>query len=400
MKLDNLPLVSVIVPIYKIERYIGLCIESLINQDYKNLEILLVDDGSPDRCPEICDLYAEKDNRIKVIHKENGGLVSARKAGLEASHGEYIANVDGDDWIGEDFISALMEAILISDADAAVAGQERVFFGQTKRLLNVLPFGVYQGEKLENFFKEMISTSDFYDLGIFTYVWNKIFRREVIYPALMNCKKVVVTTNTSYHYRQREDSMLKKSSPFATEAPSIKILHDYMMDRIGQKVGIERQTAQRMTKQMAQQIQDYILSIFIIRSGGILPTKRANSFPFGVNIQGKKVAIYSAGTFGQQLRLRLKESGYCEVVGWFDDDYWEYRRCCLDVDPVTNVKKVDFDYLLVAAINADSGRKIAENIANMGIPRGKILSIDCTGGKENALNQYMDFADKCMRDGL
>lgn len=122
-----LPLVSVIILIYMIERYIGLCIESLLNQDYENLEIILVDDGAQDRCPVICDLYAEKDCRISVIHKQNGGLVSARKAGIEASSGEYIANVDGDDWVDSGFISSLVEALLISGADAAVAGQERVF---------------------------------------------------------------------------------------------------------------------------------------------------------------------------------------------------------------------------------------------------------------------------------
>ena len=98
MKTD---LISVIVPIYRIDRYVGLCIESLINQTYKNLEIILVDDGSPDRCPEICDLYAKKDSRIKVIHKENGGLVSARKAGIMTATGKYVGYVDGDDWVGE-----------------------------------------------------------------------------------------------------------------------------------------------------------------------------------------------------------------------------------------------------------------------------------------------------------
>ena len=95
----NQPLISVIVPIYGIERYLGICIESIIKQTYKNLEIILVDDGSKDRCPEICDLYAKKDTRIKVIHKENGGLVSARKAGIRIASGNYATYVDGDDWI-------------------------------------------------------------------------------------------------------------------------------------------------------------------------------------------------------------------------------------------------------------------------------------------------------------
>ena len=87
---QEVALVSVIVPIYMIDRYLGHCIESIIDQSYRNLEIILVDDGSPDRCPEICDLYAGKDERIIAIHKPNEGLVSARKAGLAASHGKYI----------------------------------------------------------------------------------------------------------------------------------------------------------------------------------------------------------------------------------------------------------------------------------------------------------------------
>ena len=84
------PLISVIVPIYKVEDYLDECVQSIINQTYTNLEIILVDDGSPDRCPEMCDEYARQDSRIKVIHKPNGGLSSARNIGIESSHGEWI----------------------------------------------------------------------------------------------------------------------------------------------------------------------------------------------------------------------------------------------------------------------------------------------------------------------
>ena len=108
--MEKQPLVSVIVPIYMIDRYVGICVESIVNQTYRNLEIILVDDGSKDRCPEICDLYASKDSRIKVVHKINGGLVSARKAGLAVATGSLISYVDGDDWIGPRFIEKLVTA--------------------------------------------------------------------------------------------------------------------------------------------------------------------------------------------------------------------------------------------------------------------------------------------------
>ena len=93
------PLISVIVPIYKVEEYLNRCVESLVNQTYKNLEIILVDDGSPDNCPEMCDRWAKQDKRIRVIHKKNGGLSDARNAGMRIATGEYIAFVDSDDLV-------------------------------------------------------------------------------------------------------------------------------------------------------------------------------------------------------------------------------------------------------------------------------------------------------------
>ena len=89
--------VSIIVPVYNVEKYLDKCIESIVNQTYRNIEIILVDDGSPDKCPEICNEWAKKDDRIKVIHKENGGLSSARNAALEIAQGDYITFVDSDD---------------------------------------------------------------------------------------------------------------------------------------------------------------------------------------------------------------------------------------------------------------------------------------------------------------
>ena len=110
-------LISVIIPVYKVEEYLTRCVDSVINQTYKNLEIILVDDGSPDNCGIICDEYAQKDSRIKVIHKENGGLSSARNVGVDVAKGTYIAFVDSDDFIHEEFIEKLYEILKSNDAD-------------------------------------------------------------------------------------------------------------------------------------------------------------------------------------------------------------------------------------------------------------------------------------------
>lgn len=111
------PLISVIVPVYNVEKYLDRCVESIVNQTYENLEIILVDDGSSDHCPQICDNFSVKDNRIKVIHKENGGAGSARNAGIDNSSGEWIAFVDGDDTIDENFYDVLMTEALKNNVD-------------------------------------------------------------------------------------------------------------------------------------------------------------------------------------------------------------------------------------------------------------------------------------------
>ena len=111
------PLISVIVPIYKVEKYLDRCVESLINQTYKNLEIILVDDGSPDNSPAMCDNYAKKDSRIKVVHKKNGGLSDASNVGMSVATGEFISFIDSDDYVSDDFFEVLYNTMITEKSD-------------------------------------------------------------------------------------------------------------------------------------------------------------------------------------------------------------------------------------------------------------------------------------------
>lgn len=393
-------LISVIIPIYGIERYVGLCIESVINQTYKNLEIILVDDGSPDRCPEICDLYAQKDSRIKVIHKKNGGLVSARKAGINVAKGEYIGYVDGDDWIEPTFYEWLYREIIESDADMAVAGHSRDLFSKTTHLFSNIKSGIYEGDSLVALYRNMMSYGKFFKNGITTYVWNKLFKREilkkyqlmvdenitigedaaVVYPLMTECKKIVISDNTDYHYRQREDSMLKKSKPFSEEKRGLQIVYKYLLDFFSHK-GCEFE--------YKKQIRDFILGICIIRSGGLAVNNEV-LLPFERDFKNKNVIIFSAGTFGQQLVNRISEHNYCKISGWIDDDCWEYRRCCLNVDSVESIKELSYDYVVVATIDNNLAGNIIARLLTLGVDSKKILTV-CCGEKmrDDLLKQYI-----------
>ena len=119
--------VSVIVPVYRAEAYLRQCVESILTQTYSNLEVVLVDDGSPDECPALCDAYASKDKRIRVIHKENGGISSAREAGIQHAHGDYIMVVDSDDWLEPDTIASCIDVALRNEADCVMFGYIREY---------------------------------------------------------------------------------------------------------------------------------------------------------------------------------------------------------------------------------------------------------------------------------
>lgn len=128
---DDSPLISVIVPIYNVGEYVSKCIDSIIRQTYRNIEIILVDDGSTDKSGEICDLYSKKDKRIVVIHKKNGGLSDARNAGIDVAKGQFITLVDGDDYIDKDYVSLLYETLSTNSSDISVVGHKIIRASKT-----------------------------------------------------------------------------------------------------------------------------------------------------------------------------------------------------------------------------------------------------------------------------
>ncbi|MCR5206957.1 MAG: glycosyltransferase [Eubacterium sp.] len=223
MKKNDLPLISIIVPVYKSEEFLDRCVESIVNQTYKNLEIILVDDGSPDSSPKKCDSWAEKDSRIKVVHKENGGASSARNAGLDAANGDFIGFVDDDDYIEPIMYAEMMKNIVKNDADAARCGIDRVYpsgkveewgtgnsgvvVADNKQLLKdvgeaagIVP--VHVGNKL--FRKDCIKNVRFN--SAFRFGEDKLFNFEVA----ENVSKMVYQDINYYHYFFNSDSVTVK----------------------------------------------------------------------------------------------------------------------------------------------------------------------------------------------
>jgi len=221
---------SIIVPIYNVQAYLEECIESIIHQTYANLEIILVDDGSPDECPTICDQYAAADSRIKVIHKENGGLIRARIAGTEVAAGEYICCVDGDDYIAADYVEKMADAAQVLP-DIICCGYYEVTGEKTYPRPIDYRTGYYDRKTIEvEIFPALIQSKEgkYFPLNICM----KAIRRELyrsaqgkvdpaitigedqacMIPCVYQSHKIVVLDECLYYYRQHNDSVTKKKS--------------------------------------------------------------------------------------------------------------------------------------------------------------------------------------------
>ena len=169
-------LISVIIPVYKVEKYINRCVESVLVQNYHNIEVILVDDGSPDNCGIICDKYAETDSRIKVIHKKNGGLSDARNAGLDIATGQYICFIDSDDYIEKDMLKDMYDNIVRTGADITICNYCAVDNEGHKQWESE---DISDGEWTEKEFWK-----NFYDAfeGMYYYyvvAWNKLYSRKI-----------------------------------------------------------------------------------------------------------------------------------------------------------------------------------------------------------------------------
>lgn len=209
--------VSVIIPVFRTEKYLKKCIDSVLSQTYGNLEIVLVDDGSDDNSPSICDKYAERDERILVIHKENGGLSSARNAGLLKATGDYIAFADSDDYIDRDMYENLVENI--EDSDILICGYYSVKGDSIKKQPGFSERTVLsKDEALKELFK---------DEKIKNHVWNKLFRKELFeniefpegktfedilttYKLFEKAEKITFVPYFGYYYVDREDAISKQ----------------------------------------------------------------------------------------------------------------------------------------------------------------------------------------------
>ena len=213
-------LISIIVPVYKVEKYINRCIDSIINQTYKNLEIILVDDGSPDNCGKICDKYAGSDSRIIVIHKENGGLSDARNVAIDIATGKYIAFIDSDDYVDKQYIEYLYNILKKNNAELSICNFKEVY---DKKIIEEVEEDFYE----KNFTPEEAIETMLYQKEFDHSAWGKLYKKElfdnirfpkgrifedfaIMYELIGNTKSICFGSKRKYFYYIRKDSIMNQ----------------------------------------------------------------------------------------------------------------------------------------------------------------------------------------------
>lgn len=374
--------VSIIIPIYNVKPYLKKCIESVRNQTYQNLQIILVDDGSTDGSSDLCDWYQEQDERIVVIHKSNGGLVSARKTGLRAAEGDYVLNVDSDDWIEADMVARLYKVANENSADIVCSAHFLDIGNLTKKITNRLETGNYATEQLRT---QLLYNGIFFQFNITAFIWSKLFKREILekaqytvdeeisfgediavtFPGILFAKNISVTDYAGYHYVQRSGSITNINYP----------------DELKRDIALIRYLNRIFSKQcdaeiLRGQLNQYAKLLLLLRQPAWFDQKSNTQLlmPFGGIPSKCSVVIYTAGKLGQSVFQYLSEIDTIHIVDWLDQNFDMYQKLGF---PVHDPKEFPFaektyDYIIVAMSEQPISMAISRYLLEQGAPQDSI----------------------------
>lgn len=379
--------ISIIVPVFNTMKYLKTCLDSIVGQSYSDFEIVLVDDGSTDGSGRLCDVYAKTDDRIKVIHQENGGVVKARKTGLRESSGRYIYYVDSDDWIDDNVVESFNRIVLGHKADMVMIGNKREY-ESGKSLISFLPFesGLYDQAWIKNVMLEkMMRTDRFYENAHRVAFWNYLIDRNLLeknqtgiddkiriwddavvtYPCLLDAEKIYIEKDIYYHYRQRSNSLKRTKSD--DEYERFQLVYKSLVSRF----------AREIQKEMLLKQAKYLLLYSILFS---FPEKMEISdgiFPYCDFPKGSRVIIYGAGVFGEKVVELLEKNKYAEIVAWVDKNFRMYQEKGLKVVAAEEIHRLEYDYIILGVLVAGIRDNIRMSLEEeYGVPIEKMIDID------------------------
>lgn len=393
-------MLSVVVPVYNEEKYLVKCVDSILKQKYPSIEVILVDDGSTDRSGMICDLFAQKDERVKVLHTENGGMIKARLAGVRASKGERVTFVDADDWIDE---YAYEGVVFDDDCDVVMTG-ERLYYSEGKTVDAPLYFeeGIYDKKRIKN---EIITTmlwdQERENTGINASLWSKIFKKDillkrledvselgvdadedsvVIYPMIFQVECIRISGKIYCNYRQRKEGEIAPYYADELYIPKMYKVYEYLKEQFI-KEGYWRQMKGQLDQWYLVAIEKKRLCYDSFRiSKGVI------CFPIEKIPIGSRVVLYGAGKVGKEYWKQNIQYHFCDIILWVDRNY-ERMQCDYRIEAPMRVKEFDFDYIIIAIRNYVAAKEVAVYLNELGIPEKKIVWYSITADARRLVRQ-------------
>ena len=373
-------MVSVIVPLYNQEQYIIECIASIQQQTYKNIEIVIIDDGSEDMGYSMCEEAQKEDPRIRLFHQENQGSVSSRKFGVKKALGEWVMFVDGDDYIDKWLVETLVNSA-DSDTDMVASGM-RCIGAKTNRVMgNIWEAGEYNREKLEENFDKLIFCNEYSKAGIFQSACAKLYRREqlwkcikdedekitlgedaaIVFSYVLQAKKVILRDDSMYYYRLNNESMTQNLSCDVFE--TIQIFLKYMNQQV--------QNYPSKWK-LETQLKQYSIHFLQMAIKSVYDIDFSSHYYIRLQIANKeRIVLYGAGKVGKSLYNNFVEQGV-EVVAWVDQSQSGTTYGGRLIQPVQQIKEMAYERIVVAVLGEDIAEEIREQLVAMGIEAEKI----------------------------
>lgn len=383
---DYFPKISVIIPIYNTAEYLPKCLESVRNQTLREMEIICVDDGSTDDTPKILDKYALQDERIRIIRKENGGLVSARKTGVTAAQGTYVAFVDSDDWIEEDMYEQMYQIA----EDHRVAMVTCGFFlegNYTTTYMDTVPQGIYEGQKISELREKAIYNLQERSSGLKASLCYKLFQKGLIQSAqckipdeitmaedkmclltaLLECSSVYVYHKPFYHYRIRANSIVHTGS----EEYLLKVYAVYKYLKVLYQNKL-------FTENMRKQSEIYIVELLFKGINTLLGFEHQNLLwvdPYWLDRIpiGSRIILYGAGELGKKYRKQLRSRTDIEYITCIDFSYRKLDDSTFTVESPDMALDCDYDYIVITIKNPDKAKEVRKELEDLGISSDKIL---------------------------
>ena len=368
---------SVIVPVYNVEPYIRRCLDSILAQTYENLEIILVDDGSTDRSGEICDAYQAKDGRIQVIHKKNGGIVSARTAGVLCATGEYTTFADSDDWVEEKACEAMVNTLKRYRPDVLVLGYKKEFAGFTEEYRQKLGEGFYRKDAFWEAFNRCVREKPFFTQPVDMILWNKAIRTElcrkyqagcmeelgdngdddgVVFPCLLELENIFISAECFYHYCVRKKSV--SWEPVNDSYDSCLLLAGQLITACagyGNRVGMDRNF---LLYKLFYHLLLVVPDRFFDEDGCVLyPRMEA----------GSNIIVYGKGVFAGRLTEQIRRLRCCNIVDRIDR---------ADVHRLDRIEERQYDYVIIAIFDSLIVSYTTELLKQHGVAPDKILCME------------------------